>query len=197
MKPAIILLASCAMIAAFLALRPAGHPEQEAAPQLTRNPRSSSRPVPFWHSAVVPEPRTSRLPLPEVVAGNPEASRVDHPAEVARLFNTGETDALNFALAAWFDADPAAARDWLGAREMLEPFQTALGMIAGKIAGDGDPSRALEWAALLPPGPEQEQALFDIYVIAARAHQFTEAELKSAPLPPERIRELLSGAPGD
>ena len=70
-------------------------------------------------------------------------------------------------------------------------------MIAGKIAEAGDPAHALEWAALLTPGPEQEQSVFDIYALAARSRRFSEAELRAAPLPPARVDELLSGAAGD
>lgn len=158
--------------------------------------RIPSKDAPFWNSAIVPEPPVFREPT---TAPFPQTKlpQVDHPREVARLHGSGNVAGLNFALAAWFDADAAAARDWLAAQENLNSYQPALIMITGKIAEAGDPAHALEWAALIAPGPEQEQSLFDIFALAARNHRFTEAELRAAPLPPSRVDELLSGAAGD
>jgi hypothetical protein len=150
-------------------------------------PRIPSKDVPFWNSAIVPEPKNFREPS-SVDLLQSKLPLVNHPSDVA---------ALNFALAAWFDADPAAARDWLARLDSLDLYQPALTMIVGKIAQAGDLAHALAWAALLTPGPEQEQSLFDIYALAARNHRFSEAELRAAPLPPARIDELLSGAAGD
>lgn len=158
--------------------------------------RIPSTDAPFWNSAVVPEPKNFREPT-AVIEPQTKPPQVDHPREVARLQRSGDVAALNFALAAWFDANAVAARDWLAAQENLNSYQPALTMIAGKIADAGDPAHALEWVALLTPGPEQEQSIFDIYALAARSHRFSETELRAAPLSPERIAELLSGAAGD
>lgn len=161
----------------------------------TRIP-SKDKDAPFWNAAVVPEPTFFREPS-ATIPSQTKLPQVDHPREVARLHNSGDVAALNFALSAWFNADAAAARDWLAAQENLDSYQPALNMIVAQIAAAGDPAHALEWAAILTPGPEQEQSVFDIYALAARSHRFTEAELRAAPLPPARIDELLSGAAGD
>ena len=197
MKLTVILAISCAaLIAIFWPDQP--KKAQEIPPTAATKARSRipSKDAPFWNSAVVPEPKDFRGPT-AVIEPQIKLPQVDHPREVARLHRSGEISSLNFALAAWFDADPTAARDWLASQTSFDSYQPALTMIAGKIAEAGDPAHALEWAALLPPGPEQEQSLFDIYALAARNHRFTEAQLRAAPLPPERIAELLSGAAGD
>ncbi|MES2437888.1 MAG: hypothetical protein V4584_02390 [Verrucomicrobiota bacterium] len=193
MKPAAILLALAALAAVFLIRSP----DQETALPLTKSRlRLPSKDAPFWRSAIAQEPLNFREP--SAVEIEPSVSiPTDHPAKVARLFRTGDLPALNFALADWFDADPVAARDWLAARESLDPYQPALIRITGQIAEAGDPEHALEWAALLETGPEREQVLFDVYAVAARNHQFTEAQLQAAPLPSSRVDALLSGAAGD
>ncbi len=190
---AVILIAFAAI---FWPDRPEKAQKFPAAAATKARPRIPSKDAAFWNSAIVPEPENFREPTATAFPQT-QPSRVDHPSEVARLHRSGEVAALNFALAAWFDADPTAARDWLASQASLDPYQHALTQITGKIAEAGDPAHALEWAALLSPGPEQEQSLFDIYALAARNHRFTEAELRAAPLPPERIAELLSGAAGD
>jgi hypothetical protein len=151
----------------------------------------------FWNSAVVAEPTEFREPSAvAVLASAAKPQVVDYSAEVARLLKEGDGKGLNFALAAWFDVDASAARDWLAQQNSLDDYQLALIQIVGKIATAGDPTHALEWAALLSPGPEQEQAVFDAYVVAARGRLFTEAELRAAPLSEERVADLLGGAPG-
>lgn len=185
-------------IAAFFATRSAVEEKKESVAPISNRDRSRvpSRDAPFWSSAVVTEPKVFREPS-SVRISQSNIPPVDHPAEVARFLKSGAMTELNFALAAWFDADAVAARDWLADQESLDSYQPALTMIVGKIATAGDPAHALEWAALLTPGPEQEQSLFDIYAFAARNHRFSEAELRAAPLPAARIDELLSGAAGD
>lgn len=158
--------------------------------------RVPSKDAPFWNSAVVAESDVFREPS-AVMISQSKFSPVDHATEVARFFKTGEMKELNFALAAWFDADAVAARDWLAEQESLDSYQSALTMIVGKIATAGDPAHALEWAALLKPGLEHEQAVFDAYVVAARGRFFTRSELAAAPLPADRVAELLGGAAGD
>ncbi|PAW70407.1 MAG: hypothetical protein B9S35_15210 [Opitutia bacterium Tous-C5TDCM] len=198
MKPAAILIVLVIVLAAVF--WPEGTEKNQGIPLAIATTKSRTRipskDAPFWNSAIVPEPPVFREPT---TAPLPQAKlpQVDHPREVARLQHSGDVAALNFALAAWFTADAAATRDWLAAQENLNSYQPALTMIAGKIAEAGDPAHALEWAALLTPGPEQEQSVFDIYALAARSRRFSEAELRAAPLPPARVDELLSGAAGD
>lgn len=127
----------------------------------------------------------------------PAPAPVDHPGELTRLITEGDFAGMNHATAAWYDADPTAAGEWLEQQESLDAFHPAVRMIAGKLAGDGDLRLGLEWADLLPPGPEREQLLFDIYAMAARGGRFTKAELRTAPLPPGKRELLLGGAPGD
>jgi hypothetical protein len=158
--------------------------------------RLPAKDAPFWNSAQVAESGDFREPSAAKIF-QAEVLPVNHATEVARLVKTGETKELNFALAAWFDVDASAARDWLAGQESLDSYQPALTMIVVNIACAGDPAHALEWAALLKPGPEQEQLVFDTYVIAARDHLFTKEELESAPLSEERVAELLGGAAGD
>lgn len=197
MKLTVILAISCAaLIAIFWPDQPEKAQEISHATATKARSRIPSKEAPFWNSAVVPEPKDYREPS-ATIPSQTTLPQVDHPREVARLQHSGEVAALNFALATWFDADAVAARDWLAAQENLNSYQPALTMIAGKIAEAGDPAHALEWAALLTPGPEQEQSLFDIYALAARSRRFSEAELRAAPLPPARVDELLSGAAGD
>ncbi len=197
MKMKCILLILLIVIAAFFATRSADQTGESTAPTSTRvRSRLPSKDAPFWQSAVVNESAVFREPR-EIKISQPDLPPVDYPSEVARLLKTGETEALNFALAAWFDVDPIAARDWLAEQESLDAYQFALTMIVGRIAAAGDPAHALEWAALLPLGPGQEQAVFDAYAVAARDQLFTQAQLASAPLSQERIAELLSGAAGD
>ena len=185
------------VVALVFAMRPTAVLKPTAEPVSTKTrARLAGKDTPFWNSAEVPVPDTFREPITAVI-GQKEAPFVDHPAEVARLEAAGDIHSLNFALAGWFDAAPLAARDWLAEQDSLDSFQPALAMIAGKIAATGEPANALQWATLLPPGPQQEQSLFDIYALAARAGHFTEDQLRAAPLPPERVRELLSGAAGD
>ncbi|NJM37809.1 MAG: hypothetical protein HC845_08125 [Akkermansiaceae bacterium] len=155
------------------------------------NPNAS-----FWETAITPEPENFRQPT-SIILPQTQISPTDLPQEISRLQKSGDFQALNSTLAAWFEADPAAASDWLAQQGNFDSYQPALTQIVGKIATDGDPTHALEWSALLTPGPQQEQSLFDIYSIAARKHYFTEAQLRTAPLPPERIDELLSGGAGD
>ncbi len=190
------ILAICSVaIAAFFATRPAVDKRESTAPTSTRaRSRVRSKAALFWSSAVVAEPADFREPRAVKITQS-KFPRVDHVSEVARFFKSGEIKELNFALAAWFDADAVAARDWLAEQESLELYQPALTMIVGKIAAAGDPAHALEWSALLKPG--LEQAVFDVYVVAARGRFFTQAELAAAPLPAERIAELLGGAAGD
>lgn len=148
----------------------------------------------FWEKAEVPD--AERPPVSELVLVDSVPTK-DFPAKIDRLSQSGETDLLNFTLAAWFGENPVAVRDWLATRDSLEPYQPALSMIATKICGAGDPETALAWANLLSPGPERDRLLFDIYALAARENRLPEDRLKSAPLPPERIDLLLGGAAGD
>ncbi len=197
MKICIVLAIAAVILAAFFPMRPIDEKLASAAPASARSKsRVPTMDAPFWHSAIAPESAAFREPS-AVVMPPVTPPPVDHPSVVAKHFKTADVKALNFALAAWFDADPTAARDWLAERESLEPYQTALAMIVGKIACAGDPTHALEWATLLEPGPEQEQAVFDAYVLAARSQLFTHAQLAAAPLPEDRIAELLGGAAGD
>lgn len=143
----------------------------------------------------MPEPTTTRSIMREPQIQTPPSS--DPATEVIRLAAAGDFKKLNFAFATWFDRDPIHARDWLALQTSMDDLQPAIAMVAGKIAQDGDPANGLEWAKLLHPSPQQEQTIFDIYALAARQNQFTQEQLKSAPLPPARIAELLGGAAGD
>ncbi len=185
-------------IAALFTMRPAERDKEESTLPMSHQGRfrMPSKNAPFWSSAVVAEPATFREPSAVTISPS-KLPLVDHPSEVARLLKSGEVKQLNLALAAWFDADAAAARDWLAEQESLNLYQAALMMIVGKITVAGDPLHALEWAAFLQLGPEQEQAVFDAYAAAARCRLFSQTQLESAPLPAERIAELLSGAAGD
>lgn len=171
---------------------------EHASPQAATKSRVRESPPTsaFWNSAVVPEPEAFREPSAAVVATS-GLLPIDHRKEITRLIKEGNEDGLNCAVAAWFEADPVSVSDWLGQQESLGALQPAVGMIAGKIARDGDPSSGLEWAKLLQQGPERDQVFFDIYALAARGWRFSEAELRAAPLPPEKLELLLSGAAGD
>lgn len=149
----------------------------------------------FWKSAIVPESDEFRSPTG--VANPARPKPVDYAAEVPSFVTSGNAAKLNIVLPAWFDVDPVAARDWLAAQKSFALLQPALSRIAGQIAEAGDPEHALEWAKLLEAGPAQEHTLFDIYALAARFSQFSEDLLRAAPLPPERVNDLLSGAAGD
>jgi hypothetical protein len=186
-----------AMIATYFAMRPEppAKPFSVVAPMRDRR-RGLAKDFAFWNFATVSEPVIFREPSAMDVP-KPHLSPVDYPTEVERLLQAGEWKSLNFVLSAWFDEDATAVRDWLAGQESLENYQFALAMIVGKIADAGDPALALEWATLLKPGPEQEQAVFDAYVLAARDHRFTPAQLEAAPLSEERVAELLGGAAGD
>lgn len=194
MKIAAILLTLAAIVATVSVMRP---PDQQSAPPTTKfRQRLPPKNTPFWRAAVAPDPVDFREPS-AVKIEQYDSTPTDHPAKVAALLKTNDLPALNSALADWFDTDPVAARDWLAERESLAPYQPALIRITGQIAQAGDPAHALEWAALLVDSPEREQALFDVYAAAARNHQFTEAQLRAAPLPISRLNELLGGAAGD
>lgn len=126
-----------------------------------------------------------------------DAPTIDHPARIAALLKSGNQAELDNAVSEWFEADPAAVREWLDEQQSLTPLQSSLAGIANRIAQAGDPQLALEWAAPLEAGPLKEQTLFDIYVLGRRSGTVSEAQVRDAPLPPERIAQLLSGAPGD
>lgn len=191
----LVLPLGCIAMAVAL-MFPDGH--EHASPQATTKSRVREAPSgsAFWNSAVVSEPEAFREPSAAVVA-TPGLLPIDHREEVIRRIKEGDEDRLNHAVAAWFEADPVSVSEWLGQQESLEALQPAVGMIAGKLARDGDPSAGLEWAKLLQQGPERDRVFFDIYALAARGWRFSEEELRAAPLPPEKLELLLSGAAGD
>jgi len=184
------------MTAAYFALR-SPTPEAKTTEQFNNKRQRPIQDPPFWEQAIIPEPAITRPilrePRMEATISNPP----DPATEVMRLSAAGDFEKLNFAFATWFDRDPINARDWLAARTSMAGLQPTISMVAGKIAQDGDLTNGLEWAKLLHPGPQQEQTFFDIYALAARQHQFTQEQLKSAPLPAARIDDLLGGAAGD
>lgn len=204
MKRYPMLLVAAALVIVIVVMgrenEPAGE-EIASPPASTRSRvRLPSSSTPFWESARAARSGDFRAPVavdPAALGIPSQLPPVDHPEHVAALHAAGNLQDLQAALAAWFRADPSAARDWLASLESFEIVQPALSMIAGHIAQQGDSAHALEWAALLNSGAEKEQVFFDIYALAARSHHFTEAELRNAPLPPEQIEELLSGAAGD
>lgn len=196
MKGEHLLLASLSVAAAVVLTR-AADPEELTIPPLMK-PRERSVPEDraFWNAAVIPEPVNFREPSAAKIAAL-VIPPVDHRGEVVRLIAEGDEKTLNEEVAAWFEEDPVSVSDWLDQQESLEALEPAVGMIAGKLARDGDPTLGLEWAKLLQPGPKQEELFFDIYALAARGWRFSEAELRAAPLPPEKLELLLSGAAGD
>jgi hypothetical protein len=123
--------------------------------------------------------------------------KIDHPARIAALLKSGSDSDLQSAVAEWFEADPAAVGEWLDEQPSLAPLQGSLAGIASRIAQAGDPQRALEWAAPLEAGSLKEQTLFDIYALGRRSGAVSEDQVRNAALPPDRIEQLLSGAPGD
>jgi hypothetical protein len=173
--------------------------KESAQPEVRQKsrPRTEAREPAFWSSANISEPENVRAPLPEVSVKKPSSSPMDLPAQVQRHDQTGNISSLNAALTAWFETDSAAARDWLAKQDSLTHLQSALCNIAAKIAEDGNPAHAIEWASLLEDHAQREQSIFDIYALATRWNLLTDEQLKAAPLPPERIAELLSGAAGD
>lgn len=181
----------------------AGGGAEPSAVSTARETKSHSRPAEpaaFWRSAQAGEPGESRhgaRPVDPAALGiSTELPPIDYPARVDALAAAADGEGpLQAAVADWFRTDPAAAREWLTVHGGREDLQPALALIACQISGTGDPAQALEWAALLHPGsPLKEQTIFDIYAEASRRRQFTEAELRAAPLPPERIEALVSGA---
>jgi hypothetical protein len=165
-------------------------------PPASRPQRSSPRELSFWKSAIIAEPPAFRPPT--AVSQPPAATTsFDHRHRVAELLTAGNLPALNLAVSEWFAADPAAARDWISVQPSLDSLQTAIVLISGRIAQDGDPALALEWADQVTAPGERDQVLFDIYASAARSGQFSRDQLRAAPLPPERLERLLSGAADD
>ncbi|RYD22699.1 MAG: hypothetical protein EOP88_07110 [Verrucomicrobiaceae bacterium] len=196
MKGLHLLLPLGCVAAAVMLIDPDAH-ERESVHSATKSRlRERSGAPAFWNSAVAPEPAAFREPS-AAVAASPPSAPVDHREEVTRLIKEGDTEGMNREVAAWFEAEPESVSEWLGQQESLEVLQPAIGMIAGKLARDGDPSSGLEWAKLLQQGPERDQVFFDIYALAARGWRFGEEELRAAPLPPEKLELLLSGAAGD
>lgn len=196
MKSPVLLIALAGLVAAVGFLRPEARDHQTIQPE--QRVKSRTRPVdlPFWKNAVVPEPHEFRYPF-AVANSSPAPPPVDYPENVARIAAAGDPFLLNQAVADWFEADPAAARDWLATRSSLDDFEPALIRIAGHIARSGDGAQALDWTAILPDGPEKNQLLFDIYSFAARSHQFTADQLRAAPLEPDQVARLLGGAADD
>ncbi len=196
--PPVIFTALVVFLAVYVTMRP--DEKKEAAPPRVAEMKSRDRePRPdaaFWESAVVPEPWDFRIPT-SVGSGARDVPVVDHRALVSGMLAAGDDVGLNLAVGGWYEADPKAARAWLASQPALERFGPAFARISAYLASAGQPSYALEWTALLPPGPLREQSLFDVYAAASRSHQFSEDELRQAPLPPERIQQLLSGVPGD
>lgn len=196
MKFTIALLVISTAFAVFFAARSANPSAVSPRPAITKASRHvPTSDLPFWNAAVVAESENFReptavLPTADIVA-------VDHAAEVERLLESGDEQSLNFAIAVWFDCDPLAAREWLARCESLERCQTAMAMIATKAAQDGNPDGALDWIQLLQPGPQRDQALFDVYAFALRYRHFSEEQIRAAPLPEDRIAILLNGAAGD
>ncbi|MEK7952231.1 hypothetical protein [Luteolibacter soli] len=201
------LVATClgAGIAAALAIAFLTQPGTETGvrpsplPLPTKSARLPSRESPFWEAARVASPAKPREPSvidPASLGISPVTVPIDHARQVSDLLKRGDTKELQDALPAWFEAHPAAAADWLEHQASLADYQPALARISGQIAEAGDPRHALEWAATLEPGPLQEQTLFDIYALARRGGVIGEDEIRAAPLPPDRIQNLVSGAPG-
>lgn len=195
MKLAWLLLALTTVTAVVLLTRP-GEESHLPEPVMKSKVRTGREEGRFWEAAVAPEPAEFREPSAAVIS-LPPSSPENHRAEVTRLIQEGNEDGLNRAVAVWFEAEPDSVSEWLGQQQSFDALQTALGMIAGKLARDGDLSSGLEWAKLLQQGPERDQVFFDIYALAARGWRFSEAELRAAPLPPEKVELLLSGAAGD
>lgn len=178
--------------AALLSLR---KKESIPSPPQTHFRKSDRKDSPFWKSASIPEPADFRLPesCPDPIPG-PQA---DHQTIVSQLLSSRDPAKLNVAIADWFSSDPQAARNWLASRSDLTGFQPAIAMISANIARSGDPELALQWTDALAPGPAKELALYDIYAFAARTRRFDRERLLSAPLSPDHLNQLLSGAPDD
>jgi hypothetical protein len=158
--------------------------------------RLPARDLSFWNSAEVAEPEIFRE-ASSLIMQETRPIPVDHVAQITQAIKTGDLGSLNSKVAAWFDADPVATRDWLATAHSLESLQPALLMIAAKISQGNDPENALAWAENLSDHETHEQMVFDIYTIASRNHQFTVDQLRAAPLPAHLISELLSGTAGD
>ena len=161
------------------------------------------------HAAQPPHPgKSTRAPaiertLPPIVIdpaslGVPrEIPPADHPARIRDAIAVGDDAALTRATVAWFEADPAAVRDWLVSQPTLEALQPALAGIAVQLAEHGHTGNAIEWAATLDHDEDRNEALFTIHALGLRNGSISPEDLNDLDLPGEMIDELAGGAAGD
>jgi hypothetical protein len=178
----------------FITLRsdpPEAPEEQNNTVRTTRN-----RPAESLHINDPPAPPIRPI-RPEDMGVSPSSEPVDHPARITRALSENDLSAVQFATLAWFEKDPAAARDWLASQPTLESLQPAIAYIVISISGQGDHDSAVEWSALLNEGTLRDDTLFDIHALALRNGKITPSEVPLHLIPAERQDELLGGAAGD
>ncbi|BCU77538.1 hypothetical protein [Luteolibacter sp. LG18] len=178
MRPALIL--GCVLVGAaatFLSL----HREAPRTPSLA--------------SATTPAVKAATVSA-QTAAHDPRPAR-DPASKLTHLMQTGDVVGLQKTARSWFEADPAAMREWLDAQPSFARLQPVLIQIAQDISASGQPAEALKWAELLDEGPDRDHTLFEIYAMGRRHGSFSDAELRASPFTPRQIDDLLSGAADD
>lgn len=121
----------------------------------------------------------------------------DPRAQIARHIAARNAVGIQTVVRKWFADDPNMLLGWLESQKSYQSLQPALAQVAKDISASGSPADALKWAELMEIGPDRDQALFEIYATGRRYRSLTEAQIRAAPFPPERIDALLSGAADD
>jgi hypothetical protein len=164
------------------------------------NKATTSRDAPFWESAIVPDPG-EHIPAPTI---RPEDLGIVVPAvpippteTLTKAIAENDLPLIQSAALAWFQQDPASARDWLASQQDLENLQPAISSIANHIADHGEINAAMVWANIITEPTLRESTLFDIQALALRNNRITPEQIITDGLSPERVAELRSGAAGD
>jgi hypothetical protein len=153
----------------------------------------------FWLSAVVPEPKTPRLPSAAVVIAmpSPPGAAVETGRRVAELeiaSATPETvSRLNEEIILWYDQDPVRATEWLNTTDRFDEMSPALASIAASLGERGHLDMSLEVLKAISDPEAHRRAVLDIYSLEARLGRVTEETLSAAGWSADDIRLVRQG----
>jgi hypothetical protein len=142
--------------------------------------------LPFWKTAIVPEPETPRFPSAAAIRGKPSAP--DAALKTAALIRELESSPAtpenllryNQQAILYYDQDPTAATDWLNTTQGYSHLSPALASIAASLGERGHIDVAHLIVESITDEDARRRAVIDIYSLRARNGQVTREDLAQA-----------------
>lgn len=142
--------------------------------------------LPFWTTAIVPEPETPRFPSAAAIRGTPSATdaALKTAARIRELESSPATPEnlrrYNQQAILYYDQDPTAATDWLNTTQGYTHLGPALASIAASLGERGHIDVAHLIIESITDEDARRSAVLDIYSLRARKGQVTRDDLAQA-----------------